>query len=500
MESDSDSTDDVDEAEDEVCGTQDSNMSEPLSLSIKAIPTRKRRRPSEGKLAEYQYMRKRLSEEEMSILRVAFIKWYPTPPSNLQAQSRYEQQYGRQMSKRMIEGLWKRKLEPWSNRWWKFFQDFFDLAREKKKEKRADRDPTITKAEASAWSKEFHDKHGDADVSEEQSKSNGAEAADPSSSSKTRSGGASGSIKTRSAVGPNGVKTRSAGASKSMEVSDNDKQSSLLAVGDKSEISKNGAKAEGPSKGLGSDPADSAANSLASVSSDDKEDISLSASEGIAKADSRPSGKSSSELQKPIVKGKSRARKGGLRKNVRLVAISISDLNNTSSNLRSRMAAAVEPVSKTAAVEKESKALTDSGSVPLKIPLRRVLQLAANGASASPIAQPLRNDQPPAASAKPSASSGPPLRSDAQSGPKTASRVHNAPRLRSAPLTAPIGPILPPLRSAPKRESAKTSGNGNVSVSRSAPQRVLGQYQEIPSHHLQEVLRFLHQAVPSHHL
>lgn len=160
----SDATDakSAEEQDESTSPTQESTnlCAEPIQLSIKALPQRRRR--SSTRRIELEYLRNHMTGDELSILRMAFVKLYPVPPSNLQAQSRYEQQYGTQMPSNMVKGLWEMELKPWSDRWWQFYTQFNDVAREKKKGKREDRDPTVTKAEAERWAKEFHQEKGDA--------------------------------------------------------------------------------------------------------------------------------------------------------------------------------------------------------------------------------------------------------------------------------------------------------------------------------------------------
>lgn len=103
-----------------------------ITLNIKPLKTRKRRRPSEDKQAEFARARKTLTEDERSIVRVAFYGLYPAPPSNLRAQSDFERKYGQEMSQKMAQKLWKYEFEQWSKRWWDFYSSFVDVAREKK--------------------------------------------------------------------------------------------------------------------------------------------------------------------------------------------------------------------------------------------------------------------------------------------------------------------------------------------------------------------------------
>lgn len=133
-----------------------------IKLSIKPIKARKRRRPSEEKQAEYARARKTLTDDERGLVRQAFYGLYPAPPSNLRAQSNFEQKYGTQMSQAMSMKLWKYEFEQWSKRWWDFYNQFVEVARAKKLGKRKDQDPSLTKSECVGWAREFHAKWGDA--------------------------------------------------------------------------------------------------------------------------------------------------------------------------------------------------------------------------------------------------------------------------------------------------------------------------------------------------
>lgn len=152
---------------DAVCSlpTQESGCvdSQGLKIKVQAIVNPKaRKRQGTGPKQWPAYLRKRLSSEELSTLRLAFVKHYPPPPSNMQAQGRYEQKYGTEMSTQMIKGLWEKELKPWSDRWWALYQEFNDEARAKKLVKKPSVDPTIVSREAEKWAATFYKANGDA--------------------------------------------------------------------------------------------------------------------------------------------------------------------------------------------------------------------------------------------------------------------------------------------------------------------------------------------------
>ncbi|CAN8067291.1 unnamed protein product [Agarophyton chilense] len=132
--------------------------SQPLEVKITSLSTKRRRRKT------FEEERKRLTEIELSTIRLAFVAHYPPPPSNAQAQGRFEMRYGHEMSEAMIQGLWEKELKHWSERWWKFYTGFNDFAREKKLAKPVDKNPTITKKEAETWAQSFYTEHGNARV------------------------------------------------------------------------------------------------------------------------------------------------------------------------------------------------------------------------------------------------------------------------------------------------------------------------------------------------
>lgn len=131
--------------------------SQPIEINFTSLSTKRRRRKS-----DYSDERKRLTQDELSTIRLAFVKHYPPPPSNAQAQGRFEMRYGREMSQAMIQGLWENELKHWSDRWWEFYTRFNTVAREKKLQKPVDKKPTITTKEAEAWAQTFYEDHGDA--------------------------------------------------------------------------------------------------------------------------------------------------------------------------------------------------------------------------------------------------------------------------------------------------------------------------------------------------
>lgn len=129
-------------------------------LAIEAVNKRKLHKRKE--LPSHLF--RKVSGEELSRLRIAFVKYYPTPPSNLQAHSHFEQLYDVTLTPKMIAGLWDNELKPWSERWWRFYTMFNEYAREQKKLKPSDRDPTIKDSDALKWASDFHKEHGDARV------------------------------------------------------------------------------------------------------------------------------------------------------------------------------------------------------------------------------------------------------------------------------------------------------------------------------------------------
>lgn len=130
-------------------------------LAIEGLRAKKSRRLQQ-ELPDRKFSQ--LTSEELSTLRLAFVKHYPTPPSNLQAQAGFERDYGILMTPKMVEGHWKNVLEPWSKRWWDFYGMFNDVARERKLLKPRDRDPTIKACEAARWAENFYKEHGDARI------------------------------------------------------------------------------------------------------------------------------------------------------------------------------------------------------------------------------------------------------------------------------------------------------------------------------------------------
>ena len=100
------------------------------------------------------------SLDELASIRLAFIQFFPTPPSNMQVQGRYEAINGNSMSAEMVQRLWEQTLKPWSSRWWELYHNFHNVVRKKKLEKSRDRDPTIEEDEVLEWAKSFCEKYG----------------------------------------------------------------------------------------------------------------------------------------------------------------------------------------------------------------------------------------------------------------------------------------------------------------------------------------------------
>lgn len=156
---DSDSDKGEEEKESPTVSSQRSSTP-PLRLKVEAIPPRKKRKKDPFP----ERMFTQMESEELSTLRIAFIDHYEPPPSNLQAQARFERIYKMEMTEGMIQGLWENELKPWSNRWWDFYSKFNDMAREKKKEKPRNLRPTVRQLEAKHWAQEFFDEHGPARI------------------------------------------------------------------------------------------------------------------------------------------------------------------------------------------------------------------------------------------------------------------------------------------------------------------------------------------------
>lgn len=102
----------------------------------------------------------RLSPDELTLIREAFVSFFPTPPSNMQCQGLYEAEHGREMSEAMIRNVWESTLKPWSERWWKLYHDFKSIVKQKKLEKPRDKDPTLKNGELTVWANSFYEKHG----------------------------------------------------------------------------------------------------------------------------------------------------------------------------------------------------------------------------------------------------------------------------------------------------------------------------------------------------
>ena len=132
--------------------------SQPIDLKVKIVSKRKKAGPKVYPEREFL----KLSTDELSIIRVAFIKRYPSPPSNMQAQGRYEAAHGTAMTSGMIQRTWETQLKPWSKRWWDFYLDFNNKVREKKASKPRDKDPTLKESEVKSWVEEYYREHGDA--------------------------------------------------------------------------------------------------------------------------------------------------------------------------------------------------------------------------------------------------------------------------------------------------------------------------------------------------
>lgn len=149
------------ETEVEECNPSQEPANDEIVLNFGAIRPRKKKKQTS---LYPESVRKKMSSDELTTIRLAFVKFYPPPPSNMQAQGRYERMYGGEMPPAVIRGLWLKELKPWSDRWWSFYTDFNEIVRAKKLEKPPDKNPTITEAEAMRWAKEFHKEHGEARI------------------------------------------------------------------------------------------------------------------------------------------------------------------------------------------------------------------------------------------------------------------------------------------------------------------------------------------------
>lgn len=140
----------------------------PIGSHGRRLPKLKIERLSSRKHQKSQELPERLfsqmTGDELAVLRLAFIKHYPTPPNNFQAQAQIELKYGITMTRKMVQMHWKHELEPWSNRWWEFYGRFNNIAREQKLLKRRDRDPTIKETEAAKLAEKFYEENGSARI------------------------------------------------------------------------------------------------------------------------------------------------------------------------------------------------------------------------------------------------------------------------------------------------------------------------------------------------
>ena len=71
------------------------------------------------------------------------------------------------MTEEMSKELWERKLKPWSEKWWKFYDDFTDFIRQHKLRRPPD-DCNITEKLAKELAEEFRKKRGPVHVDTEQ--------------------------------------------------------------------------------------------------------------------------------------------------------------------------------------------------------------------------------------------------------------------------------------------------------------------------------------------
>lgn len=132
--------------------------SQPLDIVVEPI---KERRKRGRRFADYLY--RKLTEDDASLIRQAFIKYYRTPPSNGTMQGCYELKHGREMSEALKKELWETKLKPWSDRWWELYQKFGEVGREiKRRKEKKDVKPALNMRELTTAAKKFYEEHGNA--------------------------------------------------------------------------------------------------------------------------------------------------------------------------------------------------------------------------------------------------------------------------------------------------------------------------------------------------
>lgn len=145
-----------------IAATKDDSLGSVIILDVKPILKRKKPMRTESELAVEEFFRSRMTGEELSHVRVAFCVYYPPPPSNMEAQGRYELMHGRAMSAGLEKSLWERELKPWSERWWELYQMFNDEVRQRKMKKSLHKSTAVSISECRKWAKAFHRIHGDA--------------------------------------------------------------------------------------------------------------------------------------------------------------------------------------------------------------------------------------------------------------------------------------------------------------------------------------------------
>lgn len=136
-----------------------------LNLSPDAIQPLKQSRSRRGSVRRdllADIRRKRLTPRETDLVRVAFCEVYPSPPSNMAAQGRYELNNGTEMAESQQQDLWHEYLKPWSDRWWELYSLFCDHMRGVKLAKRNNTKASVTASECRESARKFHIEHGDA--------------------------------------------------------------------------------------------------------------------------------------------------------------------------------------------------------------------------------------------------------------------------------------------------------------------------------------------------
>lgn len=101
------------------------------SITIKKV-TKKVRRKKKQNEELLKYWQRRLKERETDIMHKTFIQVYPQPPSNMAFAGQRELKTGRMMSQEESKQMWEEELKPWSDRWWKLYDEFADRVQDHK--------------------------------------------------------------------------------------------------------------------------------------------------------------------------------------------------------------------------------------------------------------------------------------------------------------------------------------------------------------------------------